>query len=101
MSDQAYLELWDLTKSYPSPKGARVANHRDIVLAGRELNGPGPDRGVVFQAPSLLPWMTAFENVMLGVDQVFYTAEARERELIAEYYLTLVWTWRINAQVSD
>ena len=45
--------------------------------------------------------MTAFQNVMLGVDQVFYTAEARERELIAEYYLTLVWTWRINAQVSD
>jgi nitrate ABC transporter ATP-binding subunit len=61
-----------------------------IVLAGKELKGPGPDRGVVFQAPSLLPWMTAFQNVMLGVDQVFYTAEARERALIAEYYLTLV-----------
>ena len=42
-----------------------------IILAGKELAGPGPDRGVVFQSPCLLPWMTAFENVMLGVDQVF------------------------------
>ncbi len=61
-----------------------------IVLAGKELTGPGPDRGVVFQSPSLLPWMTARENVMLGVNQVFYTAEKVEREQIAEYYLTLV-----------
>jgi len=61
-----------------------------IVLAGKELTGPGPDRGVVFQSPSLLPWMTAKENVMLGVDQVFFTADKHEREQIAEYYLTLV-----------
>jgi nitrate ABC transporter ATP-binding subunit len=61
-----------------------------IVLAGKELVGPGPDRGVVFQSPCLLPWMTAFENVMLGVDQVYYTASKVERNQIAEYYLTLV-----------
>src|SRR5580765_2982999 len=61
-----------------------------IILAGRELNGAGPDRGVVFQSPSLLPWMTAFENVMLGVDQVFYTASKHERREIVEYYLTVV-----------
>jgi ABC-type nitrate/sulfonate/bicarbonate transport system ATPase subunit len=61
-----------------------------IVLAGKELAGPGPDRGVVFQSPCLLPWMTAFENVMLGVDQVFYTASHLERREIAEYYLTVV-----------
>ncbi len=61
-----------------------------IILAGKELTGPGPDRGVVFQSPSLLPWMSAKENVMLGVNQVFYTAEPIEREQIAEYYLTLV-----------
>jgi nitrate/nitrite transport system ATP-binding protein len=61
-----------------------------IILAGKELTGPGPDRGVVFQSPSLLPWMTAKENVMLGVNQVFYTADKYEREQIAEYYLTLV-----------
>src|SRR5216117_4375409 len=50
-----------------------------IILAGKELVGPGPDRGVVFQSPCLLPWMTAYENVRLGVDQVFYTAERKER----------------------
>ena len=50
-----------------------------IILAGKELSGAGPDRGVVFQSPSLLPWMTAFENVMLGVDQVFFTASKAER----------------------
>jgi nitrate ABC transporter ATP-binding subunit len=61
-----------------------------IILAGKELVGPGPDRGIVFQSPCLLPWMTAFENVMLGVDQVFYTANKEERREIAEYYLTVV-----------
>jgi len=61
-----------------------------IILAGRELDGAGPDRGVVFQSPSLLPWMTAFENVMLGVDQVFFTASREERCQIVEYYLTVV-----------
>src|SRR5258705_10698892 len=61
-----------------------------IVLAGRELVGPGPDRGVVFQSPCLLPWMTAYENVRLGVDQVFYTASKEERHQIVEYYLSVV-----------
>lgn len=61
-----------------------------IILAGRELDGAGPDRGIVFQSPCLLPWLTAFQNVMLGVNQVFYTASRRERVQIAEYYLHLV-----------
>lgn len=61
-----------------------------IVLAGKEVTGAGPDRGVVFQAPCLLPWYTAFENVMLGIDQVYYTASREEREQIAEYYLSVV-----------
>lgn len=61
-----------------------------IILAGKELVGPGPDRGIVFQSPCLLPWMTAFENVMLGVDQVFFTASKQERSQIVEYYLSIV-----------
>src|SRR5215207_6254105 len=61
-----------------------------VILAGKEVVGAGPDRGVVFQAPCLLPWLTAFENVMLGIDQVYYTADRVEREQIAEYYLSVV-----------
>jgi nitrate ABC transporter ATP-binding subunit len=61
-----------------------------IILAGKELNGPGPDRGMVFQSPCLLPWLTALQNVLLGVDNVFYTASRTERRQIAEYYLTVV-----------
>jgi nitrate/nitrite transport system ATP-binding protein len=125
MSD--YVELSNLTKIYPTPKGPAIIvknfNLRikkgefvtlighsgcgkstvlsmlaglneitdgGIILAGRELSGAGPDRGVVFQSPSLLPWLTAFENVMLGVNQVFFTAHKDERREIAEYYLTVV-----------
>jgi nitrate/nitrite transport system ATP-binding protein len=122
-----YVELSNLTKTYPTPKGPAVivkdfnlkitkgefvtlighsgcgkstvlsmlAGLNDItdggiILAGKELSGPGPDRGIVFQSPCLLPWLTAFENVMLGVDQVFFTATKTERREIAEYYLTVV-----------
>ncbi len=61
-----------------------------VVIAGREISGPGPDRGMVFQSPCLMPWMTAFENVMLGVNQVYPHGSRRERQEIAAYYLTLV-----------
>jgi nitrate/nitrite transport system ATP-binding protein len=42
-----------------------------IILAEREIAGPGPDRGVVFQNHSLLPWLTCYENVYLAVERVF------------------------------
>ncbi len=61
-----------------------------MILSGRETSEAGPDRGVVFQSPCLLPWMTAFENVMLGVNQVYFTAPKAERKELAEYYLTVV-----------
>lgn len=61
-----------------------------IVLDGREVISAGPDRGVVFQAPSLLPWLTAGENVALGVNQVFPQASEAERRDIVRYYLTRV-----------
>lgn len=61
-----------------------------IHMAGRQIKGPGPDRGVVFQSPSLFPWMTAMENVLLGVEQVFAHATKSERRDIAEYYLSRV-----------
>ena len=49
-----------------------------IVLAGKHIDGPGPDRGVVFQNHSLLPWLTCFQNVYLAVERVF-TERLKER----------------------
>ncbi len=61
-----------------------------VVLDGREVSGAGPDRAVVFQAPSLLPWLTARENVALGVDKVYPNASPAERKDVVEYYLSKV-----------
>jgi nitrate/nitrite transport system ATP-binding protein len=61
-----------------------------IALDGREVVAAGPDRGVVFQAPNLLPWLTARENVAVGVDRVYPHASAAERRDITEYYLARV-----------
>ncbi|MEM8936358.1 MAG: ABC transporter ATP-binding protein [Pseudomonadota bacterium] len=61
-----------------------------IVLDGKEISGAGPDRGVVFQAPSLFPWLSAYENVSLGVERVYPHASSKERKQIVEYYLSRV-----------
>jgi nitrate/nitrite transport system ATP-binding protein len=58
-----------------------------IVLDGREIDRAGPDRGLVFQAPSLVPWLTARQNVLLGVERVFPQATKAERENVVAYYL--------------
>ncbi|WP_347985849.1 nitrate ABC transporter ATP-binding protein [Methylomonas sp. AM2-LC] len=70
--------------------GLNEISDGSIILDNREIDGAGPDRGVVFQAPSLFPWLTAFQNVMLGVDKVYPHAQLEEREDIVEYYLTRV-----------
>ncbi len=44
-----------------------------LICDNREIKGPGPERGVVFQNHSLLPWLTCFENIYLGVERVFGT----------------------------
>jgi len=123
---RGYLEISQLTKSYPTPAGTAVIvkdfdlalqkgefvsliGHSGcgkstvlsiaaglsevtlggVILEGREITGPGPDRGVVFQAPCLLPWMTALDNVLLGVDQVYPQAARAHRLEIATRYLGL------------
>jgi nitrate/nitrite transport system ATP-binding protein len=48
-----------------------------LVLAGREIKGPGPDRAVIFQGHSLLPWMSCFDNVHLAVERVFAATESK------------------------
>jgi nitrate/nitrite transport system ATP-binding protein len=70
--------------------GLNSISEGGIVLDNREIDGAGPDRGVVFQAPSLFPWLTAFENVTLGVDKVYPHASKAERNDIVKYYLNRV-----------
>lgn len=70
--------------------GLLDATSGGIIANGRETDGAGPDRAVVFQSPSLLPWLSAMENVMLGVNQVYFTASKKERRELAEYYLSVV-----------
>jgi nitrate/nitrite transport system ATP-binding protein len=122
-----FVEFYDVTKIYPTPKGPLTVVDRfqldirkgefislighsgcgkstvlsmvaglsevsggGITLDAREVTSAGPDRGVVFQAPSLLPWLTARENVALGVNRVYPHASERERNDIVEYYLARV-----------
>ena len=61
-----------------------------IIVADQEIMGPGPDRGVVFQSPCLLPWMSAFDNVMLGVERVFPYATKKERHDTVAYYMEIM-----------
>lgn len=124
---QVMLDIVDLKKVYPTPKGdyvvledlqlqikkeefVTIIGHSGcgkttllsmiaglnkisggaIVLNGQPIIGPGPDRGVIFQSPSLLPWMTALENVMLAVNQVYPKATKTQKQDVAKYYLAKV-----------
>jgi nitrate/nitrite transport system ATP-binding protein len=122
-----FVEFYDVTKVYPTPKGpltvvdrfrldirkgefislighsgcgkstvlSMVAGLSDvtdggITLDAREVTSAGPDRGVVFQAPSLLPWLSARDNVALGVNRVYPHVNEAERRDIVDYYLSRV-----------
>ncbi|KPF85859.1 hypothetical protein IP70_10495 [alpha proteobacterium AAP38] len=56
--------------------GLTRASKGGVILDGQEVNSPGPDRAVVFQNHSLLPWLTAYQNVRLAVDKVFGSAKS-------------------------
>lgn len=123
-SNEVMLDLSDLKKVYPTPKGDYVVlEHLNlqikkeefitiighsgcgkttmlsmmaglneisggkISVLGSSIKGPGPDRGVIFQAPSLMPWLTTMENVMLGVKKVYPHATKKQKEDICKYYL--------------
>ncbi|MEL6680703.1 MAG: nitrate ABC transporter ATP-binding protein, partial [Pseudomonadota bacterium] len=61
-----------------------------IILDGKHVEGADPERAVVFQAPSLFPWLSAKENVAIGVDRVYPNATQVERQEVVEYYLERV-----------
>ena len=61
-----------------------------ISVGESVIDGPGPDRAVVFQSPCLLPWMSTLDNVMLGVRKVYPHGTETQRREICEYYLSAV-----------
>lgn len=66
--------------------GLLDATEGGVVVDGREIDGPGLERALVFQSPSLLPWMTAFDNVLLAVRQSHpRSSRAQQRELAMKY----------------
>ncbi|MGE3690069.1 MAG: ABC transporter ATP-binding protein, partial [Novosphingobium sp.] len=70
--------------------GLNAISTGSIVLDNREIDIAGPDKAVVFQAPSLMPWLTARQNVALGVERVYPHASKAERGEIIDYYLERV-----------
>ncbi|KAF0176375.1 MAG: nitrate ABC transporter ATP-binding protein [Limisphaerales bacterium] len=60
------------------------------TLNDLEITAPGPDRGIVFQNYSLLPWLTVFENILLAVDQVFPNYSPEKKRQHAEQFIAMV-----------
>ena len=70
--------------------GLMQADAGEVLIDGRAVTEPGHDRGIVFQNYSLLPWLTAYGNVRLGVDQVCRDWPEERRRERAEQYLAMV-----------
>ncbi len=66
--------------------GLGRADSGDVLMDGRAITGPGPDRGLVFQNYSLLPWLNVTENIALAVDEVFPDwTKGQRAEHVAKY----------------
>ncbi len=61
-----------------------------VLLEGRPIAGPGPDRGIIFQNYSLLPWLSVYENIALAVDQLFPDWSAAKRREHVEHHIAMV-----------
>ncbi|MBM2293720.1 ABC transporter ATP-binding protein [Sulfitobacter pseudonitzschiae] len=70
--------------------GLNAISKGAIKLDGRHVQGADPERAVVFQSPNLFPWLTAKENVAIGVDKVYPRASQTEKQEVVEYYLERV-----------
>jgi nitrate/nitrite transport system ATP-binding protein len=70
--------------------GLMEPDRGEILLEGKAIQGPGPERGIVFQNYSLLPWMTVYENIHLAVDAVAPDLAEKEKRERTEHYIKLV-----------
>ena len=70
--------------------GFRQPSSGEVRLQGKQITQPGPDRMVVFQNYSLLPWKTAFENIYLAVNSVYPDKPKKDKEDIVHKHLAMV-----------
>ena len=70
--------------------GLDKPSHGGVVLEGKQITSPGPDRMVVFQNYSLLPWLTVYENIALAVDEVLKDQPGGDRKTIIQKHIDLV-----------
>lgn len=70
--------------------GLQKPDQGDVLMKGKPVSGPGPDRGVVFQNYSLMPWLTVAENIALAVDSVFPAMPKAERAARVAHYTRMV-----------
>jgi nitrate/nitrite transport system ATP-binding protein len=70
--------------------GLLKPDHGTLALNGLEITAPGPDRGIVFQNYSLLPWLTVYENILLAVNQLFPNWAPAKKQQHTEKYIAMV-----------
>ena len=70
--------------------GLTKPDQGSITLNDLEITAPGPDRGIVFQNYSLLPWLTVYENIYLAVEQVFPNWAPAKKQQHTEKYIAMV-----------
>jgi nitrate/nitrite transport system ATP-binding protein len=70
--------------------GLIIADSGEIALSGKPVTRPGPDRGVIFQNYSLLPWLSVTDNIRLAVDQVFPRWSELQKRTHVERYIDMV-----------
>jgi len=65
----------------------------EVIVNGKKVSSPGPDRGIVFQNYSLLPWLTVYKNIFVAVDSALKDKTAVEKKELAEHNLKMVNLW--------
>ena len=82
--------------------GLLIPDKGEVILNGERIIGPGPERGVIFQNYSLLPWLTVYENVKISVDTVFPDLNRKEKgEQVKKYVEMVSLTPAINKRPSE
>lgn len=73
--------------------GMLAPSKGQVKLDGKVITGPGPDRGMVFQNYSLLPWLTVYQNIYQAVDAALKRSTKQEKHDLVERYLKMVGLW--------